>query len=116
MRYHSHTQSAMQGPQERRLLLLQLKGLANPTRLRLLELLSERGEETVNELAQSLRLSQPRTSWHLALLRRGGLIRQRRQGRQVLCSVDLDVVRKGQRQLWELLTANRRLAVDLAGR
>ena len=106
----------MYGQQERRGLLLQLKGLANPTRLRMLEVLAEHGEETVNELARSVRLSQPRASWHLSLLRRGGLVRQRRQGRQVLCSVDFDAIRQGQRQLWELLMQNRRLAVDLGGR
>ena len=104
----------MQGSPERRLLLLQLKALASPTRLRILELLQERGEETVTDLARDLRMTQPRVSWHLGLLRRGGLLRQRRQGRQVFCSLDLDGLRRGQRQLWELLTAGRRVAVDIA--
>lgn len=104
----------MQAPPDRRLLMLQLKGLANPTRLRILELLQEHGEETVMGLARDLRMTQPRVSWHLTLLRRGGLIQQRRQGRQVFCSVDLDGIRRGQRQLWELLTANRRVTVDPA--
>ncbi|MGH7922266.1 MAG: ArsR/SmtB family transcription factor [Candidatus Dormibacteraceae bacterium] len=107
---------AMQGPAERRQLLLQLQGLANPTRLRMLELLQEHGEETVMALARDLRMSQPRVSWHLSLLRRGGLVRQRHQGRQAFCTVDLDALRQGQRQLWELLTVNRRIAVDLAAR
>jgi DNA-binding transcriptional ArsR family regulator len=107
---------SMQGSPERRLVLLQLKGLANPTRLRILELLQEHGEETVMDLARDLRMTQPRVSWHLALLRRGGLLRQRRQGRQVFCSMDLDGLRRGQRQLWELLTAGRRVTVDLAAR
>jgi len=105
---------SMQGSPERRLLLLQLKALASPTRLRILELLQERGEETVTDLARDLRMTQPRVSWHLGLLRRGGLLRQRRQGRQVFCSLDLDGLRRGQRQLWELLTAGRRVAVDIA--
>lgn len=96
------------------MLLLQLKALASPTRLRILELLQEHVEETVMDLARDLRMTQPRVSWHLALLRRGGLLRQRRQGRQVYCSVDLDGLRQGQRQLWELLTAGRRISVDLA--
>lgn len=104
----------MQGSPERRLVLLHLKALANPVRLRILEVLQEHGEQTVMDLARELRMTQPRVSWHLALLRRGGLLRQRRQGRQVFCSVDLDGLRQGQRQLWELLTANRRIAVDPA--
>jgi ArsR family transcriptional regulator, arsenate/arsenite/antimonite-responsive transcriptional repressor len=115
MCYRSHAQMPMQGP-ERRQLLLHLQGLANPIRLRILERLQEQGEETVMALAHDLRISQPRVSWHLSLLRRGGLVRQRRAGRQVFCSVDLDAVRRGQGQLWELLTANRRIPVDLTAR
>jgi DNA-binding transcriptional ArsR family regulator len=107
---------SMQGSPERRLLLLQLRALANPTRLRMLELLQEHAEETVMELARDLRMTQPRVSWHLALLRRAGLLRQRRQGRQVFCSVDLDGLRQGQRQLWELLTAGRRIAAYVGAR
>ena len=106
----------MQTPLDRRRLLLQLRALANPTRLRVLELLSEHGEETVMALARDLRISQPRVSWHLALLKKGGLVRQRRQGRQTYSSLDLDGLRSGQRQLWEQLTSNRRIAVDLTAR
>jgi DNA-binding transcriptional ArsR family regulator len=63
---------------------------ANPTRLRILERLGEVGEESVNDLAADLRMSQPRISWHLRMLRVGGVIRTRRDGRQVYCSLDVD--------------------------
>ncbi len=43
--------------------------LANVTRLRILERLGEVGEENVNDLAVHLRMSQPRISWHLRMLR-----------------------------------------------
>jgi ArsR family transcriptional regulator, arsenate/arsenite/antimonite-responsive transcriptional repressor len=35
-----------------------------------------------------LGLSQPLVSWHLRKLRRSGIIRTRRNGRQVLCSLN----------------------------
>jgi DNA-binding transcriptional ArsR family regulator len=63
---------------------------ANPTRLRILERLGKVGEESVNDLAADMRMSQPRISWHLRMLRVGGVIRTRRDGRQVYCSLDVD--------------------------
>jgi len=50
-----------------------LKGAAEPTRLRLLVLLSH-GEFTVGELASVLRQSQPRISRHLRLLTEAGFL------------------------------------------
>src|SRR5437667_168479 len=35
-------------------------------------------------------MSQPRISWHLRMLRLGGVIRTRREGRQVYCAFDVD--------------------------
>jgi DNA-binding transcriptional ArsR family regulator len=100
---------------ERRLLIAQLKALANPTRLRMLEVLAE-GEASVKALSAQLRLSQPRVSWHLALLRRGGVIRRRREGRQALCSLDWDAIRRGQSMLWELLSEHKRIQDGTATR
>ena len=45
-------------------------GFANPTRLRILERLGKVGEESVNDLAAHLRMSQPRISWHLRIDRK----------------------------------------------
>lgn len=56
--------------------------LADPTRLRLLNLV-EAEELTVAELAAATRLAQPRISTHLARLREGGLVRARRDGTSV---------------------------------
>jgi len=64
--------------------------LANVTRLRILERLGDVGEESVNDLALHLHMSQPRISWHLRMLRVGGVVRTRRDGRQVYCSLDVD--------------------------
>jgi DNA-binding transcriptional ArsR family regulator len=76
---------------------------ANPTRLRILQRLGEVGEENVNDLAEHLRMSQPRISWHLRMLRVGGVIRTRREGRQMYCSLDVENIARERRQLEELL-------------
>ena len=68
--------------------------LANETRLRIVEHLLGVREETVNELATALRISQPRVSWHLRMLELGGVVHTRREGRLTYCSVDLDTVRR----------------------
>ncbi|MDQ6720518.1 MAG: metalloregulator ArsR/SmtB family transcription factor [Candidatus Dormibacteraeota bacterium] len=76
---------------------------ANPTRLRILQRLGEVGEENVNDLAAHLRMSQPRISWHLRMLRVGGVIRTRRDGRQVYCSLDVENIARERAQLEELI-------------
>jgi len=57
--------------------------LADPTRLRILDLLSTEGELTVGELAVRLGVSQPGISNHLACLRRCGFVGTRRSHRSV---------------------------------
>jgi DNA-binding transcriptional ArsR family regulator len=84
---------------------------ANPTRLRILQRLGEVGEENVNDLALHLRMSQPRISWHLRMLRVGGVIRTRRDGRQVYCSLDVENIARERRQLEELLGIKDRVKV-----
>ena len=76
---------------------------ANPTRLRILERLGEVGEENVNDLAAHLRMSQPRISWHLRMLRVGGVIRMRREGRHAYCSLDVDNIARERVRLDQML-------------
>ena len=58
-----------------------LKQVSDPTRLQVLMLLSEK-ERNVSELCSDLGTqSQPAVSHHLALLRHGGIIAPRRQGK-----------------------------------
>lgn len=63
-------------------LVSQLKALAEPTRLRIVALLS-RGELTVSELVQILGQSQPRVSRHLKLLTEAGLAERLPEGAYV---------------------------------
>jgi ArsR family transcriptional regulator len=59
---------------------LLFKTLADATRLRLLNLLAC-GETCVCELADTLRVVQPKVSRHLARLKRAGLVEARRNGK-----------------------------------
>lgn len=104
--------SVIYSPDVRRQLPAHFQALASATRIRLLERLAETGEQTVGELAANLRLSQPRVSWHLAMLRRGGAVRQRKQGRLVYCSIDWEAIRRGQLAFWELLNDKKRIGVS----
>jgi DNA-binding transcriptional ArsR family regulator len=55
--------------------------VAEPQRRRILALLKGR-ERSVNELARALRITQPRTSKHLRVLREVGLVHVRGDGQQ----------------------------------
>jgi DNA-binding transcriptional ArsR family regulator len=55
--------------------------LADPTRRRIMERLSSRGERRVTALAKPFRISLPAISRHLHVLERARLIQRRRQGR-----------------------------------
>jgi DNA-binding transcriptional ArsR family regulator len=57
--------------------------VAEPHRRRILVLLKGR-ERPVNELARALRITQPRTSKHLRVLREVGLVQVREDGQQRL--------------------------------
>jgi DNA-binding transcriptional ArsR family regulator len=57
-----------------------LKHVSDPTRLQVILILAE-GEQHVGALCAQLSQSQPAVSHHLALLRHGGIIAPRRQGK-----------------------------------
>jgi ArsR family transcriptional regulator, cadmium/lead-responsive transcriptional repressor len=59
------------------------RGLGDPSRLRILELLRVEQELSVGELVERLGLLQPKVSNHLACLRWCGFIEARREGRTV---------------------------------
>ncbi|MHB8597543.1 MAG: ArsR/SmtB family transcription factor [Ktedonobacteraceae bacterium] len=70
-------------------LKLMTKALGDIARLAIVYHLARQAEITVTALTDMLGLSQPLVSWHLRKLRRAGLIRTRRLGRQVYCSLDI---------------------------
>jgi DNA-binding transcriptional ArsR family regulator len=59
------------------------RGLGDPIRLQILEVLSAEGELSVGELVARLGLPQPQVSNHLACLRWCGFVEGRREGRAV---------------------------------
>ena len=69
-------------------LKIMVKALADVARLTIVYQLAHHDEITVTVLTDILGISQPLVSWHLRKLRRAGLIRTRRAGRQVYCSLD----------------------------
>lgn len=69
------------------------RGLADPTRRRILDLLAERGTLSVGELAAEFPdLVASGISKHLMLLRSAGLVTATRQGRQQLYRINASVL------------------------
>lgn len=64
-----------------------LAALADPTRRRIVERLAH-GEATVGELAAPHPMSLPAFTKHLGVLERAGIVRRRRAGRTVVCSLE----------------------------
>jgi DNA-binding transcriptional ArsR family regulator len=58
--------------------------LSDPTRLRLLSTLHDRGESGVGDLAEATGVSLPNASQHLSRLATAGVVARRREGRSVL--------------------------------
>ncbi len=87
-----------------------LQLFADPTRLRLMALLS-RHELTVFELTSVTGLAQPRVSTHLGKLREAGLLLDRKQGPATYYRASDGGSAEGARKLWALLEAEVRDAV-----
>jgi DNA-binding transcriptional ArsR family regulator len=68
-----------------------LMALADPARQDLVQLLA-RGELNVGQIAERVTLSRPTVSHHLNVLRRSGLLRSRKQGREVYYRLNKDRV------------------------
>lgn len=54
--------------------------LADPTRVRLIEVLKDRGGATVGALTECVPVTQQSVSKQLAILRRAGIVKRRREG------------------------------------
>src|SRR5207253_8389357 len=83
-----------EAPIESDLVAKYFRGLGDPTRLRILDLLRTEGELTVGQLVERLEITQPKVSNHLACLRWCGFIEARREHRTVFNKIsDKRVVR-----------------------
>ena len=65
--------------------------LADPTRAAIVAILSK-GVKPVKGLRRELKLAQPITSHHLALLRMSGLVSRKRKGREMHYSLNREVL------------------------
>ncbi len=92
--------------QDQEQLLLQLRAISDPTRLRILELLKRPGccscEEIdrrspgmcVCDLEKEFRLTQPTITHHLQVLRDAGLVECRKLGLWVYCKRNEEAIRR----------------------
>jgi ArsR family transcriptional regulator len=83
------------------------KSFANPTRLRMLDLLSKQ-EHTVSELQTALKITTPNVSQHLAILKAAGVVATRRDGKQIYCSLALPEVKQACQLIRDVLRAQLR--------
>ena len=67
------------------------KALSDPTRREILRILSH-GERTAGELAEPFDMTKPSMSHHFAVLKEADLIRSRRDGQQIVYSLNTTVV------------------------
>jgi DNA-binding transcriptional ArsR family regulator len=74
----------------------QFSALADPVRVRVLELLQDR-PKAVHELAAAFDITRPAISRHLRVLKEAGLVREEKQGRENFYALESH----------ELLTVNR---------
>jgi DNA-binding transcriptional ArsR family regulator len=67
-----------------------LKALVSPTRQRIMLLFARGAELSVNEVAAQAGIGQSTASQQLDILRRGGVVTSRREGKTVLYRADRD--------------------------
>ena len=96
-----------EAPTESELVAKYFRGLGDPTRVRILELLQEHDELSVGDLVEQLRQSQPKVSNHLACLRWCGFVETRREHPSVYYRIADD-------RVGELLALGRALLADNA--
>lgn len=88
------------------------KALANPNRLRILDLLGKK-PYTVSGLQKELRIPLANVSVQLATLRAAGVVVTEKKGKQVYCSLALPEVRQACHFIRQVLKAQVRNAQNL---
>jgi len=77
------------------------KALADPTRRKILRILSQ-GEMPAGEIGQQFQISGPSISHHFNVLKQAELIRGRRDGQQILYSLNTTVVQDAMALVFEV--------------
>ena len=89
------------------------KAFANPTRLRILDLVAEHGCPT-SDLHQRLSISTANLSQHLAVLKGAGIVATRREGKKVYCYLAFPEVRQACHLIRNVLKAQIRNGKQLS--
>ena len=76
-------------------LVLVFKALADATRQKIVEMLMER-DMAAGEIAAVFDMAQPSVSHHLNVLKRAGLIRDRREGQSIIYSLNRKAIEECQ--------------------
>lgn len=79
-------------PEALELVASRFRVMAEPVRLRILQMLEREGEMSIGELTDSLNLSQPNVSKHVKILTESGLVARRQEGNTVYCTICDDSV------------------------
>jgi ArsR family transcriptional regulator, arsenate/arsenite/antimonite-responsive transcriptional repressor len=77
------------------------KALADPTRREILRLLGH-GEQSAGELAKRFDMTKPSMSHHFSVLKQADLIESRRDGQQILYSLNTTVIEDVLTWLWDI--------------
>jgi ArsR family transcriptional regulator len=80
--------------------------LADPTRLKLIRLLSQQQEQNalcVNALAYQLGVTQSAVSQHLKVLKSAGLIKGERRGYRIHYFINQEAIKRAQKQITQAL-------------
>lgn len=94
-----------------------LIALADPTRRKVFEFLRS-GPAPVGTVAAALPVSRPAVSQHLKILRRAGLVAERRAGRHVFYSIEpggLDGLRRYLEEDWSQVLGNFKAVIEKEG-
>lgn len=83
------------------------KALADPTRREILRLLDQ-GEQSAGQLAERFDMTKPSMSHHFAVLKQADLVRSRREGQQILYSLNTTVLEDVLTWLWDAFGHERK--------
>jgi DNA-binding transcriptional ArsR family regulator len=83
------------------------KALADPTRRQILRMLNRRPEMSAGEIAEAFDISAPSVSHHFNVLKEADLVSTRRQGQQILYSLNTTVVEDLVGLLYEMFGKDR---------
>ena len=83
------------------------KAFANPTRLRILDLLAKR-PYSASQLQKQLSVAKANLSQHLTVLKQAGVVTTRREGKQVICSLAIPEVKTACQLIRDVLRAQIR--------